>query len=312
MEEDKKKDGLSSPLGDRNFIYLLNPKSGTQKKDLIVKLIEKETTALNIPFEILHTNAEGNYEFIKDKIVDKNITDVIIIGGDGTVNQVTSALKHCNVNFGIIPIGSGNGLARAAHIPMKTKAALALIFNGQAKYIDAFMVNNHYSCMLSGIGFDAQVAHDFSTKATRGLLTYTQQSIFNFFKAQPYQFEIIINEFKFFSEAFFISIANSNQFGNNFTIAPKASLNDGLLDIVIVQKMNKAKLPFAILQQMRGNNKLQNLVEEVTKKNVLYFQTPSLTIKNIKLAPLHIDGEPYETDNEFNIEIIKNCFRLIH
>ena len=143
MEEDKKKDGLSSPLGDRNFIYLLNPKSGTQKKDLIVKLIEKETTALNIPFEILHTNAEGNYEFIKDKIVDKNITDVIIIGGDGTVNQVTNALKRCNVNFGIIPIGSGNGLARAAHIPMKTKAALALMH----KWHTIFLQKQHEDCL---------------------------------------------------------------------------------------------------------------------------------------------------------------------
>jgi YegS/Rv2252/BmrU family lipid kinase len=275
-------------------------------------LVEKETKANDIHYEILHTNAGGNYDFVIDKIEAENITDIVMIGGDGTVNQVTNALQHCNVNFGIIPVGSGNGLARAAHIPMKIKSSLALIFSGEAKYIDAFKVNNYYSCMLSGVGFDAQVAHDFSTKASRGLLTYTQQSIFNFFKAQPYQFEITIDNFSFFTEAFFISIANSNQFGNNFTIAPKAKLSDGLLDIVIVQKMSKAKLPFAVLQQMRGNNKLQNLVEEITKKNVLYFQTPSIKIKNLKLAPLHIDGEPYETATEFNIEIIKDCFRLIH
>ncbi len=296
----------------RKIIYLVNPKSGTQKKELILKLIEKETKATGIDYEIMHTNAEGNYDFVKDKIEAENITDVVMIGGDGTVNQVTSALRNCNVNFGIIPIGSGNGLARAAHIPMKLKSALALVFSGEAKYIDAFKVNNHYSCMLSGVGFDAQVAHDFSTKASRGLLTYTQQSVLNFFKAQPYQFEIIIDDFSFFTEAFFISIANSNQFGNNFTIAPKAKLSDGLLDIVIVQKMSKAKLPFAVLQQMRGNNKLQNLVEEITKKNVLYFQTPSIKIKNLKLAPLHVDGEPYNTAEEFNIEIIKSCFKLIH
>lgn len=296
----------------RKIIYLVNPKSGTQKKELIIKQIEKETKVVDIPYEILHTNAEGNYEFVKDKIEAENITDIVMIGGDGTVNQVTNALKSCDVNFGIIPVGSGNGLARAAQIPMETKAALALIFTGNAKYIDAFKVNNHYSCMLSGVGFDAQVAHDFSTKASRGLLTYTQQSIINFFKAHPYQFEIIIDNFSFFTDAYFISIANSNQFGNNFTIAPKAKLSDGLLDIVIVQKMSKAKLPFAVLQQMRGNNKLQDLVEEITHKNVLYFQTPNIKIKNLKHAPLHIDGEPYDTDVEFNIEIIKDCFRLIH
>lgn len=296
----------------RKIIYLVNPKSGTQKKELIVKLIEKETKVVDIPYEILHTNAEGNYEFVKDKIEAENITDIVMIGGDGTVNQVTNALKGCDVNFGIIPVGSGNGLARAAQIPMEPKAALALVFTGNAKYIDAFKVNNHYSCMLSGVGFDAQVAHDFSTKASRGLLTYTQQSIINFFKAHPYQFEIIIDNFSFFTDAYFISVANSNQFGNNFTIAPKAKLSDGLLDIVIVQKMSKAKLPFAVLQQMRGNNKLQDLVEEITHKNVLYFQTPNIKIKNLKHAPLHIDGEPYDTDVEFNIEIMKDCFRLIH
>lgn len=296
----------------RKIIYLLNPKSGTQKKEAIKILIEKETKRLDIPFEILHTNAEGNYGLVKDKIEEEGFTDVVMIGGDGTVNQVTNALRGCKVNFGIIPVGSGNGLARAANIPMKTQAALALIFTGKSKAIDAFMVNEHYSCMLSGVGFDAQVAHDFATKATRGLLTYTQQSIINYFKAHPYQFEIIMNDFSFFSDAFFISIANSNQFGNNFTIAPKASLSDGLLDIVIVQKMNKAKLPFAILQQMRGNNKLQNLVEDISKKNILYFQTPSITIKNVKLAPLHIDGEPYDTKEELEISIIKDCFKLIH
>lgn len=296
----------------RKIIYLINPKSGTKRKETILHLIEKETSKLQIPFEILHTNAEGNYGFVKDKIEEEKFTDVVMIGGDGTVNQVTNALKDVAVNFGIIPIGSGNGLARAANIPMKPQAALALIFTGSAKMIDAFKVNDHYSCMLSGVGFDAQVAHDFATKATRGLLTYTQQSIINFFKAQPYQFEIIMNDFSFFSDAFFISIANSNQFGNNFTIAPKASLSDGLLDIVIVQKMNKAKLPFAVLQQMRGNNKLQNLVEDISKKNILYFQTPSITIKNVKLAPLHIDGEPYETNEELKISIIRNCFKLIH
>lgn len=296
----------------RKIIYLVNPKSGTQKKELILKLIEKETKTLGINYEVLHTNAEGNYDFVKDKIDAESVTDIVMIGGDGTVNQVTNALKSCAVNFGIIPVGSGNGLARAAHIPMKPKAALALIFTGVAKHIDAFKINNNYSCMLSGVGFDAQVAHDFSTKASRGLMTYTQQSLIHFFKAQPYQFEVIIDNFSFFTDAFFISIANSNQFGNNFTIAPKAKLSDGLLDIVIVQKMSKAKLPFAILQQMRGNNKLQNLVEEITKKNVLYFQTPSIKIKNLKLAPLHIDGEPYDTAEEFNIEIIKDCFKLIH
>lgn len=295
----------------RKIVYLINPISGTVKKEGLKELIEKETTKQQIAYEIVATNALGDYDFLKEKIIAENITDVVMVGGDGTVNQVAASLKNERVQFGIIPVGSGNGLARAANIPLKPKDALQLIFTGTAKKIDAFLINNQFSCMLSGIGFDAQVAHDFAAKASRGLLTYTTQSLINFFKAHPYQFEIILDNFSFYSDAFFISVANSNQFGNNFTIAPKASLSDGLLDIVIVQKMNKAKLPFAVLKQIRGNNKLQDLVDSITNKNVLYFQTPSLKIKNIKHAPFHIDGEPKETADEFSIDILKDCFNLI-
>src|SRR5476651_1018151 len=296
---------------ERKIVYLVNPISGTSKKEGIKKLIERETTAQGIPYEIYATNAAGDYDLLKDKILAESFTDVVMIGGDGTVNQVTNALRDLDIRFGIIPFGSGNGLALAAGLPTKPQQALALIFAGQSKKVDAFLVNDQYSCMLSGVGLDAQVAHDFASKHSRGLIMYTQQSLLNYFKAHPYQFEIVLDNFSFFTEAFFISIANSNQFGNNVTIAPQAILNDGLLDIVIVQKMNKAKLPFAMLKHMNGNNKLQQLVEDMKNKNILYFQTSSLIIKNLKLAPLHIDGEPKETSEEFTIEVLKDCFELI-
>ncbi len=298
---------------ERRLVYLVNPISGTQKKEDIKQHIKDLTTAQNIPFEIVPTNASGNYDFLKDKIQKEEITDLIIVGGDGTVNQVVGALyKYVDVNYGIIPVGSGNGLANAAGIPRKPKDAIQYLFSNSAKHVDAFTINEKFSCMLSGVGFDAQVAQDFAASGSRGLLTYTQQSLLNFFKAQPYQFEITVDDFTFFTESYFVSIANGNQFGNNVTIAPLANLSDGLLDVVIVQKMSKAKLPFAVLQQIRGNNKLQELVNEINTKNVLYFQTQNLTVRNIKLAPLHIDGEPTETADFFKIGILQDCFRLIH
>lgn len=296
---------------NRKIVFLANPISGTAKKDVVLKYIAETFKEKKIPFEILPTEPTGDYEFLRQKIQRENITDVIIVGGDGSVNQVVQSLHGEPVRFGIIPLGSGNGFAFAANIPKNLKKAIDIIIHGHAEAVDAFAVNDHFSCMLSGLGFDAKVAHEFATKASRGLLTYTQQSIINFFKAQPYQFEIVLDNFSFFTDAFFISVANGNQFGNNFTIAPKAILNDGLLDVVIVQKMNKAKLPFAILKQLRGNNKLQQLVEDITRKNVLYFQTRSITIKNLKYAPLHIDGEPIETAPEIKFEIIKDCFELL-
>ena len=111
--------------------------------------------------------------------------------------------------------------------------------------------------MLCGLGFDAQVAHDFAVQGKRGLMTYIKQTISNFFAAKSYSFDIVNQGKSFNTDAYFISIANSNQFGNNFTIAPSASLSDGLLDIVIVTSQNKLSLLLQTFKQIRGKNKLQ-------------------------------------------------------
>ncbi len=295
----------------RKIIYVINPISGSKAKNTLLKKIEIATQANNLCYEFMLADIKGDYEALKEKIKQEKITDVVIVGGDGTMNQVTGALRGYNVRFGIIPAGSGNGLAYTAAIPKNTDRALQLIFNQHTKKTDAFLVNDYYACMLSGLGFDATVAQIFAQQQTRGLMTYTKHSVLQFFKAGTYKFEIFIDNFSFETEAYFISIANSNQFGNNVTIAPKAKLNDGLLDVVIVPKMHKAKLPLAVLKQVKGNNKLHQFAEDIPNKKVVYFQTKALTIKNIERAPLHIDGDPYETAAEFKIKIINDCFDLI-
>lgn len=165
--------------------------------------------------------------------------------------------------------------------------------------------------MLCGVGFDAQVAHDFAMQPNRGLRTYIKQTLKNFIKAEPYLFDITNAGITFSSEAYFISIANSNQFGNNFTIAPRASLQDGLLDIIVVKKMSKLKLVWTILKQIRLGEVGVQEDKNFHKKDILYFQTDKLIIHNHQLAPLHIDGDPAETSNKFEIEILPKAFRLI-
>lgn len=294
----------------RHFLIFVNPISGTKNKANILQLIQIYCQTHHIQLTVEHTRADGNYVHMDDDIKKGLYTDIIIVGGDGTVNQITQYFKQAHLPFGIIPVGSGNGLANSAKIPANVTEGLDVIHNGTAKLIDCFWVNNTYSCMLSGLGLDADVAHRFASKAARGLITYTQQSIISYFKAQPYTFKVTVDEFSFFTDAFFISVANSNQFGNNFKIAPYASLSDGLLDVVIVQRMPKAKLPFAILKQIKGNNKLQAFVEESYQKPVMYFQTPELTIENLKLAPLHIDGEKATTEHNFHIKLQPKAFKL--
>lgn len=293
----------------RNIIYIINPISGTRSKKDLQAFVEQKTKQQKIPFQIHPSVASGDYSFLIPVIKQQAITDVVIAGGDGTVSQVVSSLMECNVNFGIIPCGSGNGLALAAKIPKQPEKALAIVFNGTASAIDGFYINDQFSCMLCGLGFDAKVAHEFAQQPKRGLKTYASLVSKNFFSAQPYHFSIESNGMQFTSEAYFISIANSNQFGNNFTIAPMALLADGLLDIVIAKKTTKPALLYNLVKQILAG-KLHS-IENSLNQPVIYFQTEALSIENHHMAPLHIDGDPAPTPEKIIVRIKKKCFRLI-
>ena len=295
----------------RNFIYFINPISGTKNKAPLYRLIETTTRKKNISFKILETKQDGDYSFLPLMINAENITDIIICGGDGTVSQVTAFLLNVKVNIGIIPMGSGNGLALTAGISKSADQALEIIFKGNTAPVDGFYINGHFSCMLCGLGFDAKVAQDFAEQPSRGLFTYVKQTVKNFFSARTYPFSIEIDQKTIHSEAFFISIANSNQFGNHVTIAPKASLNDGLLDIVIVNKMNKFQLLYFVLKQIRLGVVQHVTAKNIEKKRIIYLQTGKLIIQNPSMAPLHIDGDPAVTAKSFDIQIIREAFRLL-
>jgi len=286
----------------------MNPVSGTKDKGRIKEMITRQLSTKNISFEFFPTNAEGDYRFLEEKIVAEKIETIVIVGGDGSVSQVANSLRHLPIHFGIIPCGSGNGLALAAGISRNSGLALENILTGKPSRIDAFMINDQFSCMLSGIGFDAKVAHEFSAMKKRGLWTYVKLSMKNFFSAKEYNFGLNINGKEIETEAYFISIANSNQFGNNFTIAPKASLSDGLLDIVVVQKMSKLQVLLSVFYQVKYGDVQEGIFK---KHRILYYQLKELVINNPTLAPLHIDGDPFDTSGKFNIRIIPSAFSLI-
>ena len=294
----------------RKILFFINPISGTRSKLQLEKKILKKCLEHNIVFEILLTAEDGDYTFLRGKVKKDKITDIVVCGGDGSLNPIVAALLNIKINIGIIPLGSGNGLAFTAKIPRSVDKAFDVIFNGKPSCVDAFLINDKVSCMLCGIGFDAQVAYDFSLQKKRGLGNYIRQSFKNFLSADTWPFEIEINNTLLKLDAFFICVANSNQFGNNFTIAPKASLNDGLLDIIIVKKMGKIKVLWSVFNQMK-TGVLTKEEKNFDKENILYFQAPSLKITNSKLAPLHIDGDPSQTYPEFNVQVIPNAFLLI-
>jgi diacylglycerol kinase (ATP) len=295
----------------RRLLYIVNPISGTRNKQSLNELIRERTAAAGLPFDIYPSDREGDYSSLDTVIPEKGYTDIVVAGGDGTVNACLAGLSKHRLPFGIIPCGSGNGLAFSAGIPKEPEKALQVVFGGKSAWADAFLINNRFACMLCGLGFDAQVAHDFARDPKRGLATYVKQVFRNFVKAGTYPFEITLHGKTLSLNAYFISIANSNQFGNNFTIAPKASLTDGLLDVVVATSHSRFALLLQTVRQVTGFNRMQQLEMLNDQTGILYFQTKDIRISNPALAPLHLDGEPVDSAPVVDVSILPGSFQLI-
>lgn len=292
----------------KRYLFLFNPRSGVQKGKPLTQLIEERCHQEQVDFSIEHSRADGDYSFLIEKIKATAVTDVVIAGGDGTISTIVAAIRHAPVNIGIIPRGSGNGLAFAAGIQKNFNQALDIIFKGKAQKVDAFEINGQFSCMLSGIGFDAKVAHDFDRQSKRGLMKYIQLTLQNITSIKTYPFTITSRQVNLELDAYFISIANSNQFGNQFTIAPKASLQDGRLDIVAVEKANLFTLIVRVIWHIRFGT----FTTDFAKRNgITYFQSKELTITNKQNAPLHIDGDGKKTATSFHIKVIPSAYSLL-
>ena len=178
----------------RKILFFINPISGIKNKLKLEETIIRKCGEKNISFEILFTSKDGDYQFLHDKIKNGNITDIAICGGDGSLSPIISSVLNAPVNIGIIPLGSGNGLARTAGIPDSVEEAIDIIFAGKSRCTDVFLINKKLSVHVSGLGFDAKVAHDFSEGKTRGLHAYTKIAIKNFISAKTYPFTIQVDE----------------------------------------------------------------------------------------------------------------------
>ncbi|RYY38237.1 MAG: diacylglycerol kinase, partial [Chitinophagaceae bacterium] len=294
----------------RHLLLIINPISGTRGKAAIPPMVEARCLAEGFRFSKYPSVADGDYSYLDPIIESEGVTDLLIAGGDGTINAAVNSLRKHGLPFGIIPCGSGNGLALSAGISRKHPLALETIIRGTPQEVDAFTINDRFACMLCGLGYDAQVAHDFAADPRRGLNTYIRKTVSNFFSAKAYPFLLSAGDKELDTQAFFISIANSNQFGNNVTIAPRASLSDGLLDIVVATSQSKVGLLLQTARQIAGYNEMQAELAG-QKAGLVYFQTDALTIENPAGAPLHIDGDPSETAERFEIRVIGGAFRLL-
>ncbi|MCU7551016.1 diacylglycerol kinase family protein [Chitinophagaceae bacterium LB-8] len=296
----------------RRILYIVNPISGTKDKQPLVDLIQTKSATVGIPYSIYPSVEDGDYSYLDEIIPEQGFTDIVIAGGDGTVNGAIAGLKKHSLPFGIIPSGSGNGLAFGAGISKDPAKALGVIFKGKSAWTDAFLVNGQFACLLCGLGFDAQVAHNFALDKGRGLYTYIKKIFQGLFEAKSYPFVLKLKDGTIKIDAYFISVANSNQFGNHFTIAPKASLTDGMLDVVVMACQSRWNILLQTILQVSGYYQLQQVERLNDQTSVVYFQTSELAILNKGGAPMHLDGEPIESAGKVDIRILPKCFQLIY
>ena len=281
------------------IFFIINIKSGSKstssKAQLIQKLNKIENSSLHF------TEYSGHGGELAKLAINQQATKIIVVGGDGTINEVASELIHTKIPLGIIPIGSGNGLARHLNIPMDFKSALNKALHGEKTVIDSLTWNQKPFFCTAGIGFDAHVAEAFSKTQHRGFLNYIKSTLRSSLTYVPIQIEIN-NHIEY---VFSLSIANANQFGNNAYISPLSNIQDALFEVVKVSPlhiMEKAQLGIRLFLKT-----IQSHPKVVTKSLDIF----EFSIK--KGICYHIDGESLISDENFvKINIIPKSLVVVN
>ncbi len=281
---------------------IINPISGTRSKTGLDRMVIDALGPLGREVEIAYTKGHGDATRLALSAVEKGCETVLAAGGDGTINETAAALCGTGVVLGIIPCGSGNGLARHLGIPVDIKESLKIIIENHAMDIDYATVNDKKFFCTCGVGFDAAVSEAFARKKTRGKLTYIQSTFQTYANYEPEHYTIIANGKTLTEKAFLVAVCNASQYGNNAYIAPSASINDGLLDVTIIHAGN------ALSTALVGVDMLTGMIE----RNMLIqtFRTDNIIIEREHRGPSHVDGEPMEMDRSLRVCCHHNGLRV--
>ncbi len=283
--------------------FIINPKSGTSTKHQLPSLIEQTVNQLKFDVVLYFTEYAGHASILAGELIGKGFSKIIAVGGDGTVNEVAKALINTNVALGIIPCGSGNGLARSLKIPLKSNDAIDLINYGKVSSMDYGLINDKPFFCTCGVGFDAHIGNKFATSTKRGFFTYIKETLRAFLYYRPKKYSVKIDGKKIRTRAFLITIANAGQYGNDAYIAPQAELRDGKLDICILDpfpRYSALKLGFQLFNKTMHRSEYINTIKG-----------EQITIKRKKEGEVHIDGEPAIMGKKLKINIIRLGLNVI-
>lgn len=281
--------------------FIINPISGNGKHNIGKTELEKYFPKEKFKIEADYSNYKKQAILLTKNAIAKNPDCIVACGGDGTINEVASCLINTKIKLGIIPVGSGNGLASNLNIPKELEKATEIIRNGNSQTIDVGQVNEHYFFSNMGIGIDAHIIKKYETYDKRTLIAYLKASISSSFKFKPIQTILTFNNRKINTNSFLLFISNSNEMGYGMSLTPKASLQDGWLDLVKVSKLG------FIDKLVLGIYVLSNKIEKFKKAEHTLIQKLSIEIPNNIRTDIQIDGEYHNLKtNKIDISIIKN------
>ncbi len=283
-----------------DILFIINPLSGGRKKNRIVRLIQKRLDYSLYAPGFAWTKAPGEAEVLARQ---SNADIVVAVGGDGTVHEVACGLLGSGKILGIIPCGSGNGLALHLRIGTRIRRAIRVLNAAKVESMDYATVNDQPFFVTAGVGFDALVAWNFANSGKRGLLSYIKQTLLTWEHYSPEYYTITVDGKLFNQKAFIVSVGNANQWGNHAMITPLASVKDGKIDIALVETAPVWMIPILVAKLFDGRAH--------KSKYVSYFQGTDITVSRERPGCAHIDGEPLEMNERLEFRVHPSALKVI-
>lgn len=287
-------------MNKKKILFIINPISGIKSKKSLASVIDQylETYIVELVFSEYPKHAE---QIAKDKARDFDL--IVAVGGDGSINEIAKQISMLNKPLAIIPMGSGNGLARHLNIPLQLDKAVRLLREGSKQHVDTAKLNGHFFISIAGIGFDSLVAAEYAKTKNRGFITYSRIAIQQFFSYQEKEYDLFLDGKSYNKKAFMISFANSSQFGYNTRISPNADCSDSYLDVCIVRKPKIYQLPKLLYQLWTRKADRSKLIEIIKAKKVSLNQNAD--------QYANIDGESIQVGNQIDIEVNENNLEVL-
>lgn len=282
---------------------IVNPVSGSGRRKKALKMVDKHLDREKFDFELVNTEYHRHaIELTKTAVAD-GCEAVVIAGGDGSINEVGATLAGTGVALGIIPAGSGNGLSRSLGISLNPKKAVENLNNFKFRTIDTGLANGKAFMNMAGVGFDAAVAGAFHKQKLRGLFKYFVLGVKLLINYEMQTFHINADGREFERKAYQIALANSSQYGNDALVAPKAEVDDGVLNAVVVNPMPFVHMLLNFFRLFRGTLHKSRYIKT--------FKFKEMTLTQERPDVSHLDGDPFELGAVIQIKINPNSLKVI-